>query len=226
MFRKAYEWQLCGEDTLKLVRAVKQLPVSNNRARYLTVDEIPELIKSCEPHLQPIVQLAINTGMRRGEILSLQWEQNIDLRHGYITLDKSKNGEGRTIPINDTLRGVLQSLTRRLDVPYVFFDPETGKPYKTLKRSFRTALRRAGIRNAVFHTLRHTFASHLVMSGVDITTVSKLLGHKSLQMTLRYSHLAPNHIKNAVNILDSTINQKPTIQKLYNSTKKELAVND
>ena len=59
-----------------------------------------------------------------------------------------------------------------------------------------------------FHDLRHTFASHLIMSGVDITTVSRLLGHKSLKMTLRYSHLAPAHLKNAVNILDTAMTGK------------------
>ena len=93
----------------------------------------------------------------------------------------------------------------------------TGKPYQDVKRSFNTALRRAGIKDFRFHDLRHTFASHLVMAGVDITTVKELLGHKTLTMTLRYSHLSPSHKVKAVEILDNTINgEKPTIQKLYN----------
>lgn len=74
-------------------------------------------------------------------------------------------------------------------------------------RSFNTALRRAKIRDFKFHDLRHTFASHLVMAGVDITTIKELLGHKTLSMTLRYTHLAPSHKVKAVNILDSTINE-------------------
>ncbi|MBF0516708.1 MAG: site-specific integrase [Nitrospirae bacterium] len=130
----------------------------------------------------------------------------MDLTHGFIRLDRTKNGEHRDIPINDDLKAVLQSISRRLDVPYVFFDDTTGKPFNDVKRSFQTACRRAGISDFHFHDLRHTFASHLVMAGVDITTVSKLLGHKSLTMTLRYSHLSPNHLQNAVNVLDITGN--------------------
>jgi integrase len=151
--------------------------------------------------------------MRKGEILSLRWD-NIDFKHGFILLDTTKNGERREIPINETLRGVLQGLTRRLDIPYVFFDNATGKPYQDVKRSFNTALRKAGIKDFHFHDLRHTFASHLVMAGVDITTISRLLGHKSLTMTLRYSHLAPEHMSKAVDILDTVINRKPISTKL------------
>ena len=86
-------------------------------------------------------------------------------------------------------------------------------------------MRKAGIKDFRFHDMRHCFASHLVMAGVDLTTVKELLGHKTLTMTLRYSHLAPSHKAKAVEILDSALNEKramqepsekPTIQKLYN----------
>jgi site-specific recombinase XerD len=87
-----------------------------------------------------------------------------------------------------------------------YYDPAMGKPCNDVKRSFNTAWRRAGIRDFHFHHLRHTFASHLVMAGVDLTTVSRLLGHKTLTMTLRYSHLAPAHMLNAVGILESALN--------------------
>ena len=106
------------------------------------------------------------------------------------------------------------SQQRRLDVPYVFYDIATGKPYQDVKRSFHTALRRAGIRDFRLHDLRHTFASHLVMSGVDLTTVRELLGHKTLTMTLRYAHLAPTHKVKAVDILDKAINT-PTSHLLH-----------
>ena len=84
----------------------------------------------------------------------------------------------------------------------MFFDPKTGKPYKDVKRSFKGACRRAGIKDFRFHDLRHTFASHLVMAGVDITTVKELLGHKTLTMTMRYAHLAPSHKVKAVAMLE------------------------
>jgi integrase len=158
--------------------------------------------------------------MRKSEILNLKWD-NVDLKHGFILLDRTKNGERREIPINNTLRSTLQGITKRLDVPYVFFDPKKGKPYQNVKRSFKTALRRAKIQDFKFHDQRHTFASHLVMAGIDLTTVKELLGHKTLTMTLRYAHLAPAHKVNAVNVLDKVINgeKEPTIQKLYNPPK-------
>lgn len=96
------------------------------------------------------------------------------------------------------------------------------QPYDDVKRSFQTALKRSGIVDFRFHDLRHTFASHLVMAGVDVTTVKERLGHKTLTMTLRYAHLAPAHKVKAVDLLDSALNSKPTIQKLYNPKEKGL----
>lgn len=203
MFTKAHDWQMVSEDILKRVRKVKAIKGEIKRLRYLSKEECLSLINVCEPYLRPIVITALNTGMRKSEILNLKWEQ-VDLKHGFILLDNdTKNGERREIPINDALRATLQGIVRRLDSIYVFCNPATGKPYtKDLKRSFQTACRRAAIRDFRFHDQRHTFASHLVMAGVDITTVSKLLGHKSLTMTLRYSHLAPAHLKQAVQSLN------------------------
>jgi integrase len=132
------------------------------------------------------------------------------LKNGFILLnqEQTKNGERKEIPINSTLREsllTLQSSTRRLDIPYVFYNPKTDKPYDNIVKSFYTAMKRAGIKDFRFHDLRHTFASHLVMAGVDLTTVRELLGHKTLTMTLRYSHLAPSHKVRAVDILDSKL---------------------
>jgi integrase len=114
MFTKAVEWEMVEEGVLKKIRKVKPLKGENKRLRYLSKQDCQTLINSCEPHLKPIVITALNTGMRRGEILNLKWD-NVDLRHGFILLDKTKNGDRREIPINDTLRITLQGLTRRLD---------------------------------------------------------------------------------------------------------------
>lgn len=203
MFGKAVEWDLTSEDVLKRIRKVKPLRDEGKRLRYLSKEEIQILLSACDANIKPIVITALNTGMRKGEILNLRWDTHIDLKHNRILLDKTKNGERREIPINNTLRATLKGLTRRLDIGYIFFNHQTGLPYhKDLKRRFNTALKKAGIRDFHFHDLRHTFASHLVMAGVDIVTVSKLLGHKSLKMTLRYSHLSPGHLDNAVRVLD------------------------
>ena len=202
---KGYQWEMLSEETLKRVRQVKFLEENNKRLRYLSIEECNSLINACDDHLKPIVVTALNTGMRRGEILNLKWEQ-VDLKHGFILLAITKNGDRREIPINRTMQALFldKNLIRRLDVPFVFYDSIRGKPYLDVKRSFHTALRRAKINDFHFHDLRHTFASHLVMAGIDLTSVSKLLGHKTLTMTLRYAHLAPDHLSNAVNVLDST----------------------
>jgi integrase len=119
MFTKAVDWDMVEENTLIRIRKVKLLEENNRRLRYLSLEECQKLVSNCEPHLKPIVITALNTGMRKGEILSLKWH-NVDLKHGFILLDITKNGERREIPINDTLRTTLQGITRRIDVPNVF----------------------------------------------------------------------------------------------------------
>lgn len=262
MFTKAVEWEMVEEETLKRVRRVKLLSENNRRLRYLSKDECKALINACckypsydLSHLRPILVTALNTGMRKEEILSLEWEKHIDLKHGFILLDKTKNGDRRELPINGAVREALQGIVRRLDSPFVFIDGD-GKRFKDVKRSFATALKKAelercpecnqerrktdakepgncpscgakmerrSIKDFRFHDLRHTFASQLVMAGIDLTTVKELLGHKTLTMTLRYAHLAPAHKMKAVEILDGAMNEKPTIQKLYSAKEKGLA---
>jgi len=213
MLKKAIDWEMLEDAVLTKVKKVKPLKENNERTRYLSEEEVQELIKNCNQHLKPIVITAINTGMRKGEILNLRWFDNVDLKRGNIHLDKTKNGEKRDIPINSTLRTVFEHITRRLDVPYVFFDPFNGKPYKDVRNSFQSALRKAAIRDFRFHDLRHTFASHLVMAGVDLKAVQELLGHKGIRMTLRYSHLSQAHKEKAVAALDSVWTEQTNYTK-------------
>jgi|WetSurMetagenome_2_1015567.scaffolds.fasta_scaffold13315_1 integrase len=201
MFTKAADWGMIKKADIP---KVKMLEEKNVRLRYLSLEECEDLIAACDEYLKPIVITALNTGMRRGEILSLKWE-NVDLKHGFILLSDTKNNERREIPINDTLKDLFKALPRRLDVPYVFYDLSSGKPYGEVKKSFASALRRARILDFRFHDLRNTFASHLIMAGIDLTTVKELLGHKDIKMTLRYAHLAPSHKVKAVDILDKTL---------------------
>jgi len=211
MFTKAVDWNMAEEEISKKVKRVKHLQENNKRLRFLSQEECQNLIEVSDPHLKPILITALNTGMRKGEILGLRWS-NVDMRHGLILLDITKNGERREIYINDTLRQTLQLIPRRLDINHVFFDKNTRNPYQDVKRSFARACKRAGIYDFRFHDMRHTFASQLVMAGVDLVTVKELLGHKSLAMTLRYSHLAPKHKMKAVKILDNKIRPKPIHQ--------------
>ena len=204
MFSKAYDWQMIGDLTLKQIQKVKQLPVDNKKLRFLTVDECVLLIDACEEQLIPIVITAINTGMRKTEIFKLKW-QHVNLFNGYIQVVDSKNNESRQIPMNETVIQTFNNLTRRLGIDYVFYNHQTLKPYTDVKRAFSSSCKRSKIHDCTFHTLRHTFASHLVMAGVDLTTVKELMGHKSLSMTLRYAHLAPKHKADSVSKLNGIL---------------------
>lgn len=215
MFTKAADWNMVEENVLKGIRKVKLLQENNRRLRYLSEEECDRLLNSCDNHLRPIVLTALHTGMRKAEILGLRWDQ-VDLNHGYILLDITKNGERRELPINEILREMFQNQMRRLDVPFVFYDPSTGQAYLDVKRSFSSACGRAGVKDFHFHDLRHTFASHMAMAGIDLTTIKELLGHKTLSMTLRYAHLAPSHKAKAVDVLAQRLGQKATAQKLHN----------
>jgi integrase len=119
------------------------------------------------------------------------------------------------------LRETLSGIIRRVDVPFVFYDRE-GKRYKDIKTGFHAALRRSKIGDFRFHDLRHTFASLLVMGGVDLATVKELLGHKDFKMTLRYAHLAPAHKIAALGILDGVLNGPVNYTKTIQSSPWEL----
>ena len=207
MFAKALDWNLIPESGLKEIQKVKLLKGEIKRLRYLTEDEQERLINVCNKEIKPIVITALNTGMRKSEILHLTWDR-VDLENRIILLDKTKNGERREIPINQTLLNTLSGIVRNIKTDYVFYNPETLKPYCDIKKSWQRALAKTHILDFRFHDLRHTFASSLVMKGVDLATVKELLGHKDIKMTLRYSHLSQAHVKQAVSVLD---------KKCYNS---------
>ncbi|MDN4501588.1 site-specific integrase [Alteromonadaceae bacterium BrNp21-10] len=153
-------------------------------------------------HIQPLVLLAINTGMRKGEMLNLRWE-SVDLTNKVVTViaENAKSGKSRHIPLNNeaflTLRGWLDDTK---DHGFVF-EGQKGKPITDIKKAWNNLLAEANINGFNFHDLRHHFASRLVMASVDLNTVRELLGHSDLTMTLRYAHLAPEHKASAVNLI-------------------------
>jgi len=176
------------------------LKENNKRLRFLTEDEILRLLDECPEYLKRIVVCALNTGMRRGEILNLKWDQ---IRNGFIYLRKTKTNEAREIPVNATLEALFKTIRKEqhFKSEYVFTDPQ-GRKLNSTKKGFKAALRRAGIEDFRFHDLRHTFASHLVMRGASLKEVQEILGHKTMTMTLRYAHLSQEHKKKAVNLLN------------------------
>lgn len=196
MFSMAQNWEYTKENPVKKVKLLKEPP---GRLRYLTEKEIQDLLTVCQGRLYSIVFTALYTGMRKSELLYLRWK-DIDFQNKTITLRKTKNNEMRIIPVNETLWREFRLLYLKRRGPYVFSNRE--KPYQNLDNAFAKALKEAGIKDFRFHDLRHTFASHLVMKGVDIRTVQKLMGHKNIKMTLRYAHLSPDHERTAINRLD------------------------
>ena len=205
MLNKAVEWGKLKEapKRVKLLKGVK------SRLRYLMPDEVQRLISNCSDHLKPIVVVAVHTGMRKGEFLSLQWKQ-IDFEKGIITLSDTKNDQRRYVPMDETVKSTLSEIKRKSD--YVFRGKKEGKPLVWIELSFHNALEKSGIEDFKIHDMRHTFASNLVMAGVDLMTVKELLGHKSIEMTMRYAHLAPEHKMRAVNVLDEVLN-RPQVEK-------------
>jgi site-specific recombinase XerD len=189
-------YRLAEEDgVIKInpVRRVRQGKEDNSRIRYLADAEevaLREVIaKSYSDHATEF-ELALMTGMRQGEQFALAWE-DIDLDAGLIRLQQTKNGQSRYVQLNTRAVAILRMWHESgIGSGRVFFNQ---KP-----RWFTDASREAGLKDFTWHCLRHTFASRLVMAGVDLRTVQELLGHKSIMMTMRYSHLSQEHCMKAL----------------------------
>jgi integrase len=199
MFNIAITWGYAKENPVKGIKFYSER--DSLRERILTEEEEGRLLEAASGHLRPILNVALNTGMRRGEILNLKWT-HVDFKAGEIFIEKTKSGTPRTIDINSDL---LDELTR-LKVEtnnklYVFINPKTAKPYKKLQRSFERARQKASIEDLRFHDLRHTFASRLIEKGVDIIKVKDFLGHSTLRTTERYIHPDREERKKAVELL-------------------------
>lgn len=197
MFNRAIEWKKF--DGINPVSATKFLREDNHKERYLDKDEIKRLLDNCDDFLRPMIIVAINTGMRRGEIFGLKWT-DIDFNARVIHLLKTKNGKKRQVPMNDKVIDALNGMIKHITSDYVFCT-KTGKPFMEIRKPFMRSLERANVTHCRFHDLRHTFASHLMMSGVNPNTLCELMGHKSIRMTMKYAHLAKGHLSDAVKVL-------------------------
>lgn len=196
------EWEICKDNPVR--NTLKTLGRSDRkRVRFLSAEEVTLLMGHLTTWLKPIVILARHTGLRRGNILSLTWDQ-IDLKRRVLLVNQTKNGEPIGIPLTETACMTLNAQVGHLHSPYVFCDRE-GQPYSPHKISmaFRRACKRAGIENLRFHDLRHDFASKIIQRGGNIYALRELLGHKDMRMTVRYAHLAPENLREAVNVLES-----------------------
>ena len=181
-----------------------KLKEPEGRLRFLTRDEYSRLVSVTDGYLRDFIVLGVQTGMRRGELVRLRWDR-IDLEQGFINLraEDTKAEKPRSIPLNDA---ATQCLVRRQEArtnDYVFPSTKPGFDHLTdPKKSFATACKRAGISSDVTpHILRHTTASWMAIAGIPMLEIQKVLGHSSVAVTMRYAHLAPGHLRSAVNAL-------------------------
>ena len=170
------------------------------RLRWLEPEEESRLLAELSSvSLRALVRVGIHCGLRiRAEALTLKW-LSVDLKRATLTVEAAyaKNGRTRTIPLNSTVLGTLKALYATATSEYVFVNEE-GERYNSVGSIFKRACRRANVSGVTPHTLRHTFASRLVMAGVDLRTVQELGGWQTLAMVERYSHLSPAHKAQAV----------------------------
>ncbi|MFQ5662855.1 MAG: tyrosine-type recombinase/integrase [Terriglobia bacterium] len=204
MLNMAVRWGMLDKNR---IRDVTLLHVVKRPERILGRAEEERLLAACDrtraPHLRAIMTLALHTGMRKGEILSLEWSQ-VDLAERTVRIDRAKSKYGeRTIYLNESAYRTLWQLWQGQQNRFVFPSPRNpAEPIRDHKMGFWRAVKLAGIRHIRFHDLRHTFATRLVQAGVDLITVQQLLGHSSIRMTARYAHSLRENKVAAVGLLD------------------------
>ena len=204
MLAKAVEWEMIERNPFEKGKSL-HLKENNKRLRYLSEQEIEDLLAVCPvPEsgvgLRDFILIAVNSGMRRSEILSLKWEQ---IRHDFIYLGKTKTDEPRQVPICKDLKRCLESIRQRQHIPSEYIFPNSkGGHLKSVRSSFRSALKAAKITNFRTHDLRHTFASYYVMRGGSLNALQKILGHKDIKMTMRYAHLSREFAREEIEIMN------------------------
>lgn len=235
-----------GDAAENPVTRVKFLKEDGARVRYLTDEEEMRLAEVFPAVWWYVVEFALLTGLRQAEQFFLRWAQ-VDFVAGVLTIPRSKSGETRHVPMHPRVKEILQSLPSRLRSEWVFVGPKGRRldPHNFCEDHFVPALERAGIvtprprpgrrkkgevrsaqvlttprqrREFCWHDLRHTTASRLVMAGRELYDVQRLLGHKDYKMTLRYAHLSPKHLRDAINVLqvqrvDLAVNRKTESEK-------------
>jgi integrase len=203
------DWQWLEHNPARRVRKEREAP---GRVRFLSDDERKRLLDACKasrsPNLYPLVILTLSTGMRRGEVWRLTWQQ-VDLANGVIILLETKNKQPRRVPVRGLALELLRqhARVRRIDTNLVFpghGTAKTGNPFN-LHCFWKRAVKEAGLENFRFHDLRHTTASWLAMDGASLLEIAEVLGHKTLQMAKRYSHLAESHVAGVVEHMNQKV---------------------
>jgi len=211
MFTRAIDWGFALCNPVRKVRLYSE--ENRNRERILSDEEISRLLRNSSSPLREFILVAINTGMRSGEILALKWE-DIDFQNDYIIVRQSKSGRSRKVPLNEFSKQALGSLKHTNgSTDYVFFSSNTGKSIRSVKTAFKTACKKADIHSLRIHDFRHHAALVMVQSGVDLPTVSKILGHSSILLTMRYIHPGFDHTREAVKALEKDYTNMDVIRE-------------
>lgn len=193
------EWGWVDDSPMRKVTKPKE---PRGRVRFLGDDERETLLAACkkdkDSFLYPIVILALSTGARKSEILGLTWG-DIDLNRKVAILHKTKNDERRALPLAGHALDEIKKLAsiRRIDTNLLFPDVNGKKPV-LIRPAWERVLKECGITDFRFHDLRHSAASYLAMSGASLAEIAEVLGHKTLQMVKRYSHLSEQHTAGVV----------------------------
>lgn len=213
------EWEWVSDNPVKKISKEK---VNNQVERWLTLEEEEKLLNASPDWLREIISFAVNTGLRQGEILNLQWPQ-IDFSRRTIIILEQKNQGKDTLPLNKTAQGILREKAKgRNGETDIVFCNGNGQRIDdgNLRRAFYSAVRKAKIRKLRFHDLRHTFATRLVQAGVDLYMVQKLGRWKNISMIMRYAHHYPESLRSGVEVLDQF--SKKLSQIYHSPIKKEL----
>jgi len=181
------------------VNEVSFFRTSEKKPRFLTKEEIKKLLRSSNS-LYPVLYTFLKTGLRKAELINLRWE-NVDFQRKCILVEsnngwQTKTGNTREIPLGDDVLSILKNLPRKSD--YVFLNTQGRKYEYHLTERVKRLGQSIGLSDLTLHMLRHTFISHLVMSGVDLVTVKELAGHSDIKTTMRYAHLAPEHLRKSI----------------------------
>lgn len=200
------EWEWLEDHPM---RRISKLPEPRGRVRFLSDEERKNLLYACKnsrsQHLYLIVMMALSTGARQGEILNLKW-QDVDFERRIITLHETKNGERRVLPISNHILPLLkeQHEGKPKHSDYVFPSPRFNRPLN-LRIAWDSAIAKAKIEDFRFHDLRHSAASYLAMNGAVPSEIAEVLGHKTLAMVKRYSHLSEAHTASVVERMNDKI---------------------
>jgi integrase len=204
IFSMAFDNELIDSNRMRRVRLLKESP---SRERFITAEEEKRLFAQLTgrgDHIRSVVTIALNTGMRRGEMLGLQWE-HVNFFARTVFIAKSKTGRTRTIPMNNIV--FKEFMTLKQDAApkeFVFSNARTGVNIDSIKTGWRNACEAAGLVNLRFHDTRQTFATRLRANGVHEWDIRDLLGHTSVRMTSVYTHPTPANLCRAVNTLTQT----------------------